>query len=65
VVSSAGAKHRSNRMELIHLIRSAGRIPAQRDTLYRHLVVHTDPADDPVDVVPSHFSTTALSLAPA
>lgn len=61
VVSSAGAKHRSNRLELIHLIRSAGRIPAQRDTLYRHLVVHTDPADDPVDdKVVSHFSSTAL-----
>ena len=32
VVSSAGAKHRSNRMELIHLIRTAGRVPAQRAT---------------------------------
>ena len=40
VVSSAGARHRSNRTELIELIRGAGRIPAQRDTLYRHLVVH-------------------------
>ncbi len=30
VVSSAGAKHRSNRMELIDLIRKAGRVPAQR-----------------------------------
>jgi cyclic dehypoxanthinyl futalosine synthase len=62
VVSAAGARHRSNRLELIHLIRSAGRIPAQRDTLYRHLVVHADPADDPVDVVPSHYSSTALTL---
>ena len=44
VVTSAGAKHRSNRTELIHLMRSAGRIPAQRDTLYNHLVVHDDPA---------------------
>ena len=44
VVSSAGARHRSNRTELIELIRGAGRIPAQRDTLYRHLVVHADPA---------------------
>ena len=43
VVSSAGARHRSNRTELIELIRGAGRIPAQRDTLYRHLVVHADP----------------------
>ncbi len=67
VVSSAGAKHRSNRQELIDLIRGAGRIPAQRDTLYRHLVVHHDPADDPVDDrVHSHFSSTALPvLAPS
>jgi len=63
VVSSAGARHRSNRTELIHLIRSADRIPAQRDTLYNHLVVHTDPADDPVDdQVRSHISSTALPL---
>ena len=63
VVSSAGARHRSNRMELIHLIRAADRIPAQRDTLYNHLVVHTDPADDPVDdQVRSHISSTALPL---
>ena len=62
VVSSAGARHRSNRTELIHLMRTAGRTPAQRDTLYRHLVVHDDPANDPVDVVPSHFSSTALSV---
>jgi cyclic dehypoxanthinyl futalosine synthase len=61
VVSSAGAKHRSNRTELIHLIRSAGRIPAQRDTLYRHLVVHEDPALDPTDDhIVSHFASTAL-----
>ena len=37
VISSAGARHRSNLHELIWLIRTAGRIPAQRDTLYRHL----------------------------
>ena len=62
VVSSAGARHRSNRTELIELIRGAGRIPAQRDTLYRHLVVHRDPALDPTDArVHSHFSSTALS----
>jgi cyclic dehypoxanthinyl futalosine synthase len=68
VVSSAGARHRTNRAELINLIRTAGRIPAQRDTLYHHLVVHTDPADDPVDVVASHVSSTAdkpsLTLTP-
>jgi cyclic dehypoxanthinyl futalosine synthase len=65
VVSSAGARHRSNRTELIELIRSAGRIPAQRDTLYNHLVVHRDPAQDPHDErVHSHFASTALSLLP-
>jgi len=60
VVSSAGARHRSNRLELLHLIRAADRIPAQRDTLYRHLVVHHDPADDPGldDGVVSHLSST-------
>ena len=47
VVSSAGARHRSNRTELIELIRGAGRIPAQRDTLYRHLVVHARPGQRP------------------
>lgn len=69
VVSSAGARHRSNRAELIDLIRGAGRIPAQRDTLYRHLIVHTDPAEDPADArVRSHFSSTVtgptLTLTP-
>ena len=65
VVSSAGARHRSNRTELIELIRGAGRIPAQRDTLYRHLVVHSDPAADPVDHrVHSHVSSTARHLLP-
>lgn len=63
VVSSAGARHRTNRSELIRLIRTAGRIPAQRDTLYRHLVVHRDPARDPVDEVSSHVATTALAMA--
>src|SRR5690606_31531658 len=47
VISSAGARHRANLLELVRLIRSAGRIPAQRDTLYRHLKVHWTPADDP------------------
>ena len=66
VVSSAGAKHRTNRLELLSLIRSAGRTPAQRDTLYNHLVVHDDPANDPVDDrVRSHVSSTALQLTPA
>ncbi|MCI0385900.1 cyclic dehypoxanthinyl futalosine synthase [Streptomyces sp. CNQ085] len=61
VVSSAGAKHRSNRVELIDLIRKAGRVPAQRSTTYEHLVVHGDPAKDPVDDrVVSHLSSTAI-----
>jgi cyclic dehypoxanthinyl futalosine synthase len=66
VVSSAGARHRSNRTELIELIRGAGRIPAQRDTLYRHIAVHDDPASDPVDArVHSHVSSTALPVVAA
>ena len=61
VISSAGARHRSNLRELIWMIRSADRIPAQRDTRYRHLAVHRDPAADPVDErVVSHFSSIAL-----
>jgi cyclic dehypoxanthinyl futalosine synthase len=62
VESSAGARHRSNLHELIHLIRTAGRVPAQRDTLYQHLAVHWTPADDPADDsrVVSHFASTAL-----
>jgi len=61
VISSAGARHRSNLHELIWMIRSAGRIPAQRDTLYRHLAVHHTPDDDPRDDrVVSHFSSIAL-----
>ncbi len=61
VISSAGARHRSNLLGLVWLIRSAGRIPAQRDTLYRHLRVHRTPADDPSDErVVSHFSSIAL-----
>ncbi|HLT12322.1 MAG TPA: cyclic dehypoxanthinyl futalosine synthase [Micromonosporaceae bacterium] len=64
VISSAGARHRSNLLELVRLIRSAGRIPAQRDTLYRHLKVHWTPADDPTDErVRSHFSSIAVSAA--
>ncbi|BCB81040.1 cyclic dehypoxanthinyl futalosine synthase [Phytohabitans flavus] len=61
VISSAGARHRSNLHDLIWMIRSAGRIPAQRDTLYRHLAVHRTPDDDPRDDrVVSHFSSIAL-----
>jgi len=61
VISSAGARHRSNLAELIAMIRTADRIPAQRDTLYRHLRVHRTPADDPTDTrVRSHFSSIAL-----
>ena len=66
VISSAGARHRSNLRELIWMIRTADRIPAQRDTLYRHMAVHRTPADDPTDDrVVSHFSSIALSLAQA
>jgi cyclic dehypoxanthinyl futalosine synthase len=61
VISSAGARHRSNLHELIWMIRTAGRIPAQRDTLYRHLAVHSKPEDDPSDErVVSHFSSIAM-----
>ncbi|MFE2039400.1 cyclic dehypoxanthinyl futalosine synthase [Streptomyces sp. NPDC059477] len=61
VVSAAGAKHRSNLLEMIEMIRGADRVPAQRATTYEHLVVHDDPADDPVDArVMSHISSTAI-----
>ena len=61
VVSSAGAKHRSNRGELIHLLRTAGRTPAQRNTLYEIIEVHDDPANDPVDDGGvSHFASIAV-----
>ncbi|MEU8695947.1 dehypoxanthine futalosine cyclase, partial [Streptomyces sp. NPDC048665] len=61
VVSSAGAKHRSNLLELIGLIRGAGRVPAQRNTTYELLQVHDDPANDPADDrVVSHISSTAI-----
>ena len=61
VISSAGARHRSNLHELIWMIRTAGRIPAQRDTLYRHLAVHHTPDQDPTDDrVVSHFSSIAM-----
>jgi cyclic dehypoxanthinyl futalosine synthase len=61
VISSAGARHRSNLHELIWMIRTADRVPAQRDTLYRHLSVHRTEADDPTDErVVSHFSSIAM-----
>ncbi|GAA2510519.1 cyclic dehypoxanthinyl futalosine synthase [Pilimelia columellifera] len=61
VISSAGARHRSNLQELIGMIRTADRIPAQRDTRYRRMAVHRTPAEDPTDVrVVSHFSSIAL-----
>ncbi|MFI2436822.1 cyclic dehypoxanthinyl futalosine synthase [Streptomyces sp. NPDC018693] len=61
VVSAAGARHRSNLQEMIDMIRTAGRVPAQRSTTYEHLVVHDDPANDPVDQrVVSHISSTAI-----
>jgi cyclic dehypoxanthinyl futalosine synthase len=61
VISSAGARHRSNLQELISMIRTADRIPAWRDTWYRHLAVHHTAADDPTDDrVVSHFSSIAL-----
>ena len=66
VISSAGARHRSNLHDLIDLIRTAGRIPAQRNTLYEHLSVHWTPEDDPTDArVRSHVSSIALPLAEA
>jgi cyclic dehypoxanthinyl futalosine synthase len=65
VVSSAGAKHHWNLQELIHLIRTAGRVPAQRDTLYNHLRIHWTPADDPEpdDRIASHYASNATGQA--
>jgi len=61
VISSAGARHRSKLTGLVEMIRTAGRIPAQRDTLYNRIKVHWTPADDPTDErVVSHFSSIAL-----
>jgi cyclic dehypoxanthinyl futalosine synthase len=39
VVSAAGTTHRTSTEELVHLIRSMGKIPVQRDTLYRDVKV--------------------------
>lgn len=39
VVSAAGTTYRTTTEELVHLIRSAGKTPVQRDTLYREVRV--------------------------
>ena len=39
VVSAAGTTHRTSTDELVHLIRSLGKTPVQRDTLYRDVKV--------------------------
>jgi cyclic dehypoxanthinyl futalosine synthase len=39
VVSAAGTTHRTSTDELVHLIRSLGKVPVQRDTLYRDVKV--------------------------
>ena len=39
VVSAAGTTYRTSTEELVHLIRSLGKIPVQRDTLYREVKV--------------------------
>jgi cyclic dehypoxanthinyl futalosine synthase len=35
VVSAAGTTHRASTDELVHLIKALGKVPVQRDTLYR------------------------------
>ncbi|WP_035698319.1 cyclic dehypoxanthinyl futalosine synthase [Glycomyces tenuis] len=63
VISSAGARHRSRLSELIALIRTADRVPAQRNTVYERMSVHWTPDDDPSDDrVRSHFSTIVGSM---
>jgi cyclic dehypoxanthinyl futalosine synthase len=39
VVSAAGTTHRTSTEELVHLIRAIGKVPVQRDTLYRDVKV--------------------------
>ena len=39
VVSAAGTTHRTSAEELVHLIKSMGKVPVQRDTLYRDVKV--------------------------
>jgi cyclic dehypoxanthinyl futalosine synthase len=42
-------------------MRTAGRTPAQRNTLYEIIEIHEDPANDPVDDgVVSHFASIAV-----
>jgi cyclic dehypoxanthinyl futalosine synthase len=61
VISSAGARHRSKLTELVQMIRTADRVPARRDTLYRRVEVHRTAADDPTDDrIVSHFSSIAM-----
>jgi cyclic dehypoxanthinyl futalosine synthase len=63
VISSAGARHQSRLSELIGLIRTADRIPAQRNTLYERMAIHWTPEDDPTDDrIRSHFSTIVAEL---
>jgi cyclic dehypoxanthinyl futalosine synthase len=63
VISSAGARHRSRLSELIDLIRTADRIPAQRNTLYERMAIHWTREDDPTDDrIRSHFSTIVADL---
>jgi cyclic dehypoxanthinyl futalosine synthase len=63
VISSAGARHSSRLSELIELIRTADRIPAQRNTVYERMAVHWTPQDDPTDDrIRSHFSTIVKEL---
>ncbi|GAB3993404.1 hypothetical protein GCM10029992_04950 [Glycomyces albus] len=47
VISSAGARNSSRLSELIELIRTADRIPAQRDTVYERIAVHWTPRTTP------------------
>jgi cyclic dehypoxanthinyl futalosine synthase len=39
VVSAAATTHRTSTEELVHLIKSMGKTPVQRDTLYRDVRV--------------------------
>ncbi|MDP8961040.1 MAG: dehypoxanthine futalosine cyclase [Actinomycetota bacterium] len=47
VVSAAGAKHRTDVAEMIHLIRTAGRVPAQRNTLYEIIATFDEEVAEP------------------
>jgi cyclic dehypoxanthinyl futalosine synthase len=39
VVSAAGTTYRASTEEFVHLIKSLGKVPVQRDTLYRDVKV--------------------------